>query len=368
MKKKKTAAGTTARAQTRAAGPDLYAPSGRSPASCELLRSRVPIIGAAIGRLVNLTVGFRVECHDPAVEERFERMLSELPHGSGAVGLKSFVCRYFDELLTTGTAVGEIVPSKSGVGLWLVPPGDVVLKRPDGDPCRTQFVRAADLTPVPRPELMFMTALSPAPGEIRGRPLTEGLAEYCGTLGTIFEMIEKNRRRTGNVRYCVSCGSDESTGESAESIAKTLAQGWSEAMSSDTVKDFICVGDVKVSTIGADSKEPDVEAPVRQILEQIVAKTGVPPFLLGLSWSTTERMASLQADLLTTELENYRSLLTPVIEKIAGYVLRTLGSSAAPEVVWDEITLQDRLSEAKAAYYDRLAADNNKGGEHGDNG
>lgn len=361
MRKKKNAAGTSARAQTRPAGPDAYAVSGRSPASCELLRSRVPIIGAAIGRLVNLTVGFTVNCPDPAVKERFDSILAGLPQGSGSVGLRSFICRYFDELLTTGTAVGEIVPSPKGVGLWLVPAGDVVLRRPDGDPCRTEFIRAADMTPVSRPELMFMTALSPAAGEIRGRPLTEGLAEYCGTLGTIFEMIEKNRRRTGNVRYCVSCGADESGGESAESLARTLAEGWSQAMSSDTVRDFICVGDVKVSTIGADSKEPDVEAPVRQLLEQIVAKTGVPPFLLGLSWSTTERMASLQTDLLTTELENYRTLLTPVIEKIAAFVLRFLGSSAVPEVVWDEITLQDRLSEAKAAYYDRLAQNGGRG-------
>ena len=33
----------------------------------------------------------------------------------------------------------------------------------------------------------------------------------------------------------------------------------------------------------------------RQMLEQLVAKTGLPPFLLGLSWSSTERMSAQQA-------------------------------------------------------------------------
>ena len=37
---------------------------------------------------------------------------------------------------------------------------------------------------------------------------------------------------------------------------------------------------------------------MRQILEQLVAKTGLPPFLLGLNWSTTERMSTQQADIL----------------------------------------------------------------------
>ncbi len=56
--------------------------------------------------------------------------------------------------------------------------------------------------------------------------------------------------------------------------------------------------------------------PVRQMLEQIVAKLGLPPFLLGLSWSSTERMSSQQADVLTSELEAYRRVLTPVVLKV----------------------------------------------------
>ena len=36
--------------------------------------------------------------------------------------------------------------------------------------------------------------------------------------------------------------------------------------------------------------------------EQIVSRLGIPPFMLGLSWSSTERMSSEQSDMLTSEI------------------------------------------------------------------
>lgn len=64
----------------------------------------------------------------------------------------------------------------------------------------------------------------------------------------------------------------------------------------------MAVGDVSIKVIGADNQWIDTEVPVRQMLEQIVAKLSIPPFMLGLSWSTTERMSKQQADGLTSEL------------------------------------------------------------------
>jgi hypothetical protein len=86
------------------------------------------------------------------------------------------------------------------------------------------------------------------------------------------------------------------------------------------------------------------------MLEQIVAKTGIPPFMLGLHWSSTERMSCQQADMLTSELWAYRRQLTPVIEKICNLWLQMQGSTAPCRVVWDEISLQDEVEMANAAY------------------
>ena len=119
---------------------------------------------------------------------------------------------------------------------------------------------------------------------------------------------------------------------------------------------FVAVGNVEIRVIGADSPILDTEVPVRQLLEQIIAKLGVPPFLLGLHWSTTERMSKQQADLLTSELERYRSLLTPVLRRILDTHLRLWGHTAPFAVEWQDISLQDTAELAQARYDNARAA------------
>ena len=79
------------------------------------------------------------------------------------------------------------------------------------------------------------------------------------------------------------------------------------------------------------------------MMEQIITRLGLPPFILGLSWSSTERMSSQQADVLTKEMEAYRMLLNPSIEKICSLWLTLHGYDTSFEIVWDTITMQDRV-------------------------
>lgn len=56
-----------------------------------------------------------------------------------------------------------------------------------------------------------------------------------------------------------------------------------EAGRDGRMHDFVTVGDTDIKATGADSQVLDGEVPVWRILEQLVARTGVPPFLPGLS-------------------------------------------------------------------------------------
>ena len=120
---------------------------------------------------------------------------------------------------------------------------------------------------------------------------------------------------------------------------------------SGSVRDCVAVGDVDIRVIGGDAPILDSEVPVRQVLEQIVAKTGIPPFMLGLSWSSTERMSAQQADLLTTEITAIRRMLTPAVERVCRLWLRMHGYPCGFRVVWDDINLQDEVEEARAELY-----------------
>ena len=167
----------------------------------------------------------------------------------------------------------------------------------------------------------------------------------------IYHTIGVNWERCGNVRFAVTCRDGD--GQAAER-SRQLAGEWSRAMAESrngSVRDFVAVGDVEIRVIGGDAPILDSEVPVRQILEQIVAKTGIPPFMLGLSWSSTERMSAQQADLLTTEITAIRRTLTPVVERVCRMWLRMHGYSCGCEVVWDDINLQDEVEESRAELY-----------------
>ena len=84
------------------------------------------------------------------------------------------------------------------------------------------------------------------------------------------------------------------------------------------------------------------------LLEQILSKLSIPPFLLGLSWSSTERMSGRQADILTTELEFYRRQLEGSIRKICSMFLKTEGFSTDYKIEWENIDLQDEVELARA--------------------
>ena len=173
----------------------------------------------------------------------------------------------------------------------------------------------------------------------------------------IYNTIGVNWERAGNVRYSVVYRPKD--GAADADAAEQMAREWSAAMQdsrSGAVRDFVAVGDVEIKVIGADGQILDSETPVRQILEQLVAKTGLPPFLLGLSWASTERMAAQQADLLTSELWGIRRCVQPVLEKICRTWLRMNGYGCEAEIVWDDISLQDIVEESHAALY-RAQAD-----------
>lgn len=205
----------------------------------------------------------------------------------------------------------------------------------------------------------MVSALNPRPGSLYGESILKGLPFVSKILLSIYRTIGVNWDRVGNVRFAVTCkpGNDPAERAYAKERAQTIAREWGKAMQGDRVTDFVAVGDVEVKVIGADNQILDSSVPVRQMMEQIVAKLGLPPFLLGLSWSTTERMSSQQADLLTSELNSYRRMLHPVICRVCSLWLRLNGRSADFQVEWNKINLQDEVELANARLLNARAAE-----------
>jgi len=324
----------------------------------ESLREGVPIIDAAIDRLVRLVGSFSLTSQDPAVARELSRLKEEILVSGCQQGMDSFLASYLDSLLTYGNAAGEMVLSPGGRSLAALynAPLENIQVRWEENPLNLSFYASTGglgFAPVPYPELILFSSLKPKPGQVRGESILKGLPFVTDILLKIYRSVGNNFDRVANLRYAVTYrpGASQLDRAYAKEIAQNIAGEWSAAMSAaqnGQVRDFVAVGDVDIKVIGADNQMIDTQVPVRQLLEQIVAKLGIPPFILGLHWSSTERMSSQQADILTSELDYYRGLLTPVIRKICATHLCLSGLSGAFAVEWESVNLQDEVELANA--------------------
>lgn len=333
-----------------------YIPLASERRLYKTLREAIPIIDAAIYKIIRLMGGFEVVCKDKRAQEEMKSFLKTVQVGAYQTGIQSFLSAYLEQLMTYGNAVGEIVPEPGGSGIRALynAPLDALEVRQGDNPLQLDFYHrgVGDYQPLAYPSLILFSALNPEPGQAEGVSLLRGLPFVSGILLKIYNTIGVNWERVGNVRFAVTYKPTGETGERGytKERAEQMAREWSSAMREDsgTVSDFVAVGDVGIQVIGADNQILDSNIPVRQMLEQIVAKLGIPPFLLGLSWSSTERMSSGQADILTSELEAYRRILEPVIEKICSMWLRMQGYGDRVDVAWENINLQDEVELANA--------------------
>ncbi|MEG0895851.1 MAG: serine/threonine protein phosphatase, partial [Oscillospiraceae bacterium] len=292
----------------------------------DLLKESVPIIDAAINKIIRLCSGFKIICSNKHSQAIVDRFLNEVNVSGVSIGFDNFIYTYLDNLLTYGNAVGEIVVNKSF---------DKIMGLYNSNLQNISFLRGTNPLdvlvcvndeggkpfPVKNQQLILHSALNPKCGDVYGQSILKGLPFFSSILLKIYDSIGQNFERVGNIRYAVTYkpGNDSMDKAYAKERALQIAKEWQDGMQSTKngqITDFISVGDVDIKVIGADNQILDTNIPVRQILEQIISKLSIPPFLLGLNWSTTERMSKQQCDILTSELEFYRRILTPIIVKI----------------------------------------------------
>ncbi len=319
----------------------------------QALRENIPIVDAAIYKIIRLVGGFRITCDDRKTERLLNDFLDKVQVNGCQEGIRRFLESHLDRLITDGTAVGEIVLSPNGkeiAGLYNASL-DYVALAADKNPFDVVIYAIApsgERIPVAYPELVICSTLMNEPNSVYGTSVLRGLPFAGDLLMKIFHATGTNWDRVGNVRFAVSYKPSENDRSFTKERAAQIAGEWSKAMKSPEPKDFVSVGDVSIKVIGADNQIPDAQVPVRMLIEQLIVKLSIPPFLLGLSWATTERMSVQQADILTSELEYYRDHLTAVVRRICDLWLRLHGRQCSYRIEWENISLQDEVELARA--------------------
>ena len=172
-RKKEQTGGAAAAVQVRERGGHPFAAlrgymplGGADAALYRSVREAVPIVDAAIGKLVRLSGGFRVLCEDERAQEELGEFLRTVNVGHAQVGFNAFLDKYLDSLLTNGRAVGEIVPDAEGreIAAVLCHRVEQLALREGETALDVRFCgydAAGRLRELPRQELVLFTPLLP---------------------------------------------------------------------------------------------------------------------------------------------------------------------------------------------------------------
>ncbi len=286
---------------------------GDRPRELELyreLRRLMPIVDAAIHRLTRLIGTVRIEA-TPSLIDDIERFLRHVPVNGLQRGFDVFLANHIGQMLLYGFAGGEVVPDsgRRGVRALLNLDSRYIRILEDSPPLKLgvgyQPPGAAEPVRIP-PSLVLYSANAPEGDSPYGTSLLRSVPFVAQIVLTMERALQQTWERMGAPSYKVTWSPPEEfvdpDGARTREVMREIEDSFTQAMQarhdSGLVSDFFAAGDVTASVLGAEGAQLEFRETYRALTEQIVARTGLPPFMLGLSWSTTERMSQQQADLL----------------------------------------------------------------------
>lgn len=324
------------------------------------------MISAAILRLKEL-VGFPTVWAQPALKTELDDWLKTLPVNRMQTSAEVWLQSHIDNMATFGRAHTEIVLNNARndvFGLVEVHPTTVGLRPTFGgyatNVVQYQYGGGVPVTIIP--ELLLNSVNDIRGDDPNGTSMIAELPFVGQILNTILRSIGNTFDRFGSPTFWLNWEPpttwQDPSGKLTNQILQTMGGNLNNALKSRTeglANDFLTSGKTTVQILGAEGEQLDVEIPGRLIMEQICARFGLPPFMYGFSWSSTERMSTAQAKMVTEIIETLRDIVEPQIEKLINLRLLLTGRRASFSLEWPKVSLQDLIDVARADLMDSQA-------------
>lgn len=327
------------------------------------IRRLYPIIDSAIVKTTRLLAGVEITGSAQAVADLTDwaRMVQVNQTGRG---LEAWLSNHFDAMLTFGKGVGEIVPNTRRDDVYALTNLDpkTILLRGGATPLELRVFQRINFPPQYvelAPGWVLLSAHNQRGDDVHGTSLLRTLPHTAENLSIVQNAQAQLWEREGAPSYHVNWKPDPSfidpDGLTAAKVVSNFLTQLSTVMGArktGEIQDFGSSGEVTVEAISGNHRPLDFQATYRVFAEQMVAVMGLPSWLLGLHWATTERLSALQAEMMVADLNALRAEVQPVIEYVCELRQRLAGRSARFSVGWKPVTLHDLTESASAANTD----------------
>ena len=308
---------------------ESYLSPPNDPGVFKILRQSIPILNAAVDQLVRMTGNVEVHWESERVQTAWDEWTKTVHVAPITTGLNEWLNGYLNRYLTYGTGASEIVVDSTGkdiYGFSYISADTLRLRSNPENPLDVIVAQqqSGSYQPVVLDrDMIALSSHKPRDESPYGQSMFADIP-FVGEL--LLEMVHAEKMnwiRRGSPSHAIILGIPQGLDPSIDvqgtvtQILSTIESDWTESMKSrqtkGTIKDFFAAGDVKIVTIGADAKPLEFNIPWRGMLEQVVAVTHLPPWLLGLHWSSTERLSEEQAQALEYATLDYQGdMVAPV--------------------------------------------------------
>jgi hypothetical protein len=330
------------------------------------MRRLFPVLDSALVKLVRL-------CGEPGIvgSERIRDdllpWLETVKVNQSQRGFSAWLETHLEQMLLYGKSVGEIVPTSRRDEVFALTNLDTksVELAPGEAPLELRVLQrqrtAPFLVEIP-PAWRLFSVHRPRGDDPHGSSLLRSLPFVAEVTSVIENATAQVWERMGAPSFHVNWQPDETfsdpDGSLAEGFVAGIADAFKEAMGArrrGELQDFFSSGKVSVSVIGSEGQLLAIQEPFRAFAEQMVAATGLPAWMLGLHWSSTERLSVQQADFIVASTEALRREVQPQVEYLLELRQRLVGRSGRFKVEWPEVSLRDLVETARGEAYSQQA-------------
>lgn len=330
----------------------------------EFLRESIPVVDGAINRLVALDGHIVVKGENEALVEEIKEFLYNVKVNDFQKGIHAFQQCLTSEAHEQGFALGEFALSKKRddiIGLRVA--DSKFIKFQPTEKGELEIIQKLPSEPKERtlkPETLMYFGMNNENQNPYGVPMMRSCEFVSQTIHTIQSAIKNNWERFGDPSYSITYKTSKKDGTDLEKRRKTLADDFANAIkakrdgkSADFIRAIDISSEIDIKVIGADGQILEMEVPMRHLIEQIVAKTGLPAWMLGLHWSTTEGLSDAEAEMVLADVETRRAGKLPLIYNLVRTLLAVRGrpwKKGDWSLEWAGSNLRDVVKQAQARF------------------
>ncbi len=349
-------------------GFNSYIPRKVEASFYEFLRETMPIIDAAIWKLVSLDGHIVVKGKNAALVEEIQEWLYNVPVNDVQKGLQAFHQGLSNEAFEQGFGLGEFLVDKKRrdiIGLRVADSKSIKFQRQANGLGIFQKVKGDNLERELNPATLVYFSIQNENQNPYGTPLFRSCEFVSKVLATMNNSLLNVWERFGDPSFEIIYKTSKADGADHEARRVKIQEDFARAMrakrdgqSADFVRAIDKNSDITVKVIGADGQVLELETPARHILEQIVAKSGLPPWMLGMHWSTTERLAHYESEMLLADVATRQAAKMPHFYNLVRTLLLLRGRTWKQGdwwLEWEQVNLHDQVAQAQARFLNAQA-------------